>query len=487
VEIVLIEMNKNEYAFTADCVERVLDPLPVTPLPFVAKKVDGLVNVDGHVLPQINLSVVLDDDQPVILTGDEEEELKQLLVIHSQNGTCSVLVDHVSKMIELDDDFIVDLADDAEELEEDEDAVENEHSNHFFKGEFQYENKTIMLLNQDVLSVGQSHVDFSGENSGILGKVGSQLSNDGDEVIDVPYLLIDHGTEQFALSLSYTREITEIIEMTEIPGAPKEVAGIVSIRNKPILVLSLTAMLKIDEEIDPKVLVIVEIQSHKMGLLVEKVASLQRFKEDALHTVKEMNQDFAGYLQGDNDEMIAVLALDALIDEKKFKKFSRYLVDNEKKNHNDVDLMDEKLRMLTFYVGEEYCALDLATIERIEEYSESSMLPPSDSDKNLVSGLTIDGVIQVHGEVFPVIDLRRLFSVDINNTNFTAHIIVRIDDKGWVLVVDKIDRVIEIKQRDIDDVSKESEKSGVLGAVAKYDERLISVLDTEFLTGLRLH
>ncbi|MBT4836814.1 MAG: chemotaxis protein CheW, partial [Methylococcales bacterium] len=191
MEIVLIEMNKNEYAFTADCVERVLDPLPVTPLPFVAKKVDGLVNVDGHVLPQINLSVVLDDDQPVILTGDEEEELKQLLVIHSQNGTCSVLVDHVSKMIELDDDFIVDLADDAEELEEDEDAVENEHSNHFFKGEFQYENKTIMLLNQDVLSVGQSHVDFSGENSGILGKVGSQLSNDGDEVIDVPYLLID--------------------------------------------------------------------------------------------------------------------------------------------------------------------------------------------------------------------------------------------------------------------------------------------------------
>ena len=53
MELVIFNMAQGRYALRAEVVSKVLDVLPVTPLPYAPDDVEGLVNVAGAVLLKI--------------------------------------------------------------------------------------------------------------------------------------------------------------------------------------------------------------------------------------------------------------------------------------------------------------------------------------------------------------------------------------------------------------------------------------------------
>jgi len=84
-------------------------------------------------------------------------------------------------------------------------------------------------------------------------------------------------------------------------------------------------------------------------------------------------------------------------------------------------------------------------------------------------------VIQIKGEIAPILDLRSILSITPLETS--SYVVVRVDGAPWALIVDKIDRVIEIPEKDITAVR--TQQSDYLTEVGRLDGELISLLSLE--------
>ena len=93
MDINIIELNGNLYGLPTASVLEVLDPVAVTPLPFVPTYVDGLVNIGGSVIVQLDLSVQLEDANPI------ESDSGQLVVVESGGEKIALHIDRALLMV----------------------------------------------------------------------------------------------------------------------------------------------------------------------------------------------------------------------------------------------------------------------------------------------------------------------------------------------------------------------------------------------------
>ena len=95
MEINIVELNARLYGINTACVCEVLQPTLVTPLPFAAEYVDGLINLGGSIVVQIDLSVKLEQARHLPLDSG------QLVVIEQGEGKIALHVDRVLQMVEV--------------------------------------------------------------------------------------------------------------------------------------------------------------------------------------------------------------------------------------------------------------------------------------------------------------------------------------------------------------------------------------------------
>ena len=129
-------------------------------------------------------------------------------------------------------------------------------------------------------------------------------------------------------------------------------------------------------------------------------------------------------------------------------------------------------RLLAFRLGHERCALPLSSIDRVEEFTPSVNLPQGDE--------SLAGVVQIKGEVAPVLDLREMLGVP--KSPQAVYVVVRVGGTVWALIVDKVDRVIEIAEKDIAPVR--TSENDYLTEVGRLNGELISLLSLEPLSRL---
>ena len=143
------------------------------------------------------------------------------------------------------------------------------------------------------------------------------------------------------------------------------------------------------------------------------------------------------------------------------------------------NVTEELLQLVTFQIQEEEFAVNILNIQGINMMMNITTVPNSP--------YFVEGIINLRGQVIPVIDLRkRLNLAQIDLTNDSRIIVVEIDDKTVGFIVDKVKEVLRID-------SKITEPpppmvSGVgsefITAVAKLDDRLITLLDLQILLSL---
>ncbi|MBY0430821.1 MAG: chemotaxis protein CheW, partial [Rhodospirillales bacterium] len=124
-------------------------------------------------------------------------------------------------------------------------------------------------------------------------------------------------------------------------------------------------------------------------------------------------------------------------------------------------------RFLTFLVGEEMCAVDLDRIDRVAEKSNIADLPGGGLGR-------IIGMVDVGGSITPVVDLRRALGVENRPDGDCALVVVHVDSYRWALVVDSLDRILDIPVATIEAVA--SSGDGFVSQIGRLDGRLISIL-----------
>lgn len=108
------------------------------------------------------------------------------------------------------------------------------------------------------------------------------------------------GPETYALPLSCVREIMRVPTITEVPRAPHEVLGIVSVRGQVTTLIDLRRKLKVSEtQISSRTRVLLVDQGDEiLGLLCDRVLQVHRLSEDEVEMSSVLGREASSYVMG---------------------------------------------------------------------------------------------------------------------------------------------------------------------------------------------
>jgi len=462
MDVVIFELDQQYFALPTQDIVEVLDPLPITALPFAPAYVDGLVNVAGRVVLQIDAARLLEMTLVLPITQGS------LLIVTTLTATVAVHIEKIMSKDFINDDALCYCVEknsiDASPLQ-----IKNKEA---MLAEFQWRDKVVLLLDTQSFSLERMPALEINLNGGqLLGSMsrldethaGGMENND-----DFSCLMIECNHEQYALRLHDVGEIVDALTLTPLPHANDEIAGLALLRGAPLLALSLRRILGhslISTELQ---MVVVEVQGIKLAFLVDKVLGIECFSKNALQ-VAELGLELEGYLINKQGKMAGLLSLDGVITAQRLEQYCQFIVQNH--IEAKLDHTANKQRLLSFFVGSEFCALPLHIIERVEEYREYTDVPGGRAE--------LSGVVQVQGAVTPVVDLRSIMGLS-TQTAVTAFLVVRLSDGVWAVMVDRIGQVIELPDTDIESVKHASTE--YITAVGRLNGKLLSILTLEPLS-----
>lgn len=129
-----------------------------------------------------------------------------------------------------------------------------------------------------------------------------------------------------------------------------------------------------------------------------------------------------------------------------------------------------------FKLGKEEYGVDIMNVKEICEFKESVKVPNTPK--------FIDGIINLRGDITPIVNLKKRF--DLENTEINSNtriIVININNKQVGFVVDEASQVLRIGEENIEptpDVVAGVDKKYIIG-VGKLDEKIVLLLDLEYI------
>ena len=125
-------------------------------------------------------------------------------------------------------------------------------------------------------------------------------------------------------------------------------------------------------------------------------------------------------------------------------------------------------------MGNEDYGVDIQTVKEVIRFKAITRLPKAPD--------FVKGVINLRGDIIPIIDLRERFGMEQKEyTDMTRVIVVEVDGRSIGTVVDSVSHVIRIEEGEIEPpppcVGKISEE--YIRGVGKVDEKLVVLLNID--------
>ena len=139
---------------------------------------------------------------------------------------------------------------------------------------------------------------------------------------------------------------------------------------------------------------------------------------------------------------------------------------------NEIREQYETTQFIVVKYGDEQYGVDIKYVDNIVRMQSATRVPKV--------APYIKGVINLRGEVIPIMNLRGKMELpEVEHTNSTRIIIVKLEQQGVVgLIVDEVKEVVTLSVDNIEKVSYDKdEKNMFLMGVGKHNDSLISLLD----------
>lgn len=136
-------------------------------------------------------------------------------------------------------------------------------------------------------------------------------------------------------------------------------------------------------------------------------------------------------------------------------------------------VVEERKQYIVVKVGDEQYGLDIFVVDNIVRMLKITRVPKSPEHYR--------GVINLRGEVVPVMSVRRKMGLDDDIIDNKSRIIVlRLEEQGLVgLLVDEVMQVITLAESEIERNIRNSKRSDAMfiNGVGKNDDELVSLFD----------
>lgn len=148
----------------------------------------------------------------------------------------------------------------------------------------------------------------------------------------------------------------------------------------------------------------------------------------------------------------------------------------EQLSENILDRNTAITSLVTFRLGTGEYAIDIMQAKEIIKMEKITLIPNAPD--------FVEGVINLRGNIIPIIDLKKRFKLEeASGDRNTGIIIVKIDDIDMGIIIDAISKVVSISTSDIQ--TPPSMLSGIgqkyIKGVGKLEDKLLVVLDLEKL------
>lgn len=415
-EILVIKNGTESFGVSTEDISQISRVPNIMPLPIKPHEVRGLSAVGGNITNVLDMNMLLQMSQV-----DIDDEKSRLLTLTNDKSTNALLVSEVYNTVEIDKKKI-------EYIDRDDDSV---------VAIYKYKDFIIQILSLDSLFNKIKKIDIK-----------AKVINDGkiieNEVVKEDskrFLIFNMEKEKFALELDFLREIILADkQFTEISGSSDEVLGLITLRDDLITVIDLRLYYKFNKKTSDKNRILISmIGDQTIGLLIDEIVDIRDFvcaDIDYMNTELEKNK-IAGVLH-DKDSLIS------FIDDKVLRvilKENASYIDTKDVTLKTNVVNDDTTEFILFELqGKEY-SFEVDLVAEIIDCEKSTNVAYSND--------TIDGVINIRGQIVPVISLGNILNIDISIKDDAKMIVCNIDDAKVCFVVDNVSDILSVANKEI--------------------------------------
>ncbi len=230
---------------------------------------------------------------------------------------------------------------------------------------------------------------------------------------------------------------------------------------------------------DQRILVL-EIFNTPIGILVDKIKQVIRVAKDFIEKPPEiLKTEKSDNLKGiakleEGKRIIMLISEESLFDKKTIEELKE-MVKKEEKLEKEVTTVTEEIQLVTFKLAEIDFAVPIEDVQEINRVESITSVPRAP--------YFVEGVMNLRGNVIPVIDLRKRFEMEFRPYDETTKvIIVKLQDKLVGFVVDSVSEVLRISKDSLEtppEIIAENIDTRFIKAICKLEEKdkIILVID----------
>lgn len=263
----------------------------------------------------------------------------------------------------------------------------------------------------------------------------------------VPLILFAIGNQEFAFPISVVEQVLRRPDrVAAMPVADAAVLGSTALDGALLPLLSLRGLLALPGTDDDGRVLVVRIGAHRVGLVVDAMRSILRVAEDDIDPVPqvlarggaEARIQAICRLDG-GKRLVSVLAADQLLRD----DITARLFQGAGERHDMEETAEEvqaQEQFLLFRIGDDEFGLPIGAVEEVA-------LLPAGLTRLPKAPAFVQGVMNLRGQVIPVIDQARRFGAEAAVGRRRRVVVVRIGDLSAGFVVDAVSDVLRVDAR----------------------------------------
>lgn len=469
-EMQLVTFNLGDESFGIDIMEvQEIIRLPeITKVPKTATYIEGVANLRGKILP------IIDTRSRFGMSCGNSDDSKRVIVVDVNGQRAGLDVDSVSQVLRVDGRSI-DAAPGNLAQGIDRDSI---------SGVLKLNNgqKLVMILDSSFICDGQAPIfdDHIGDEP-----TREMAAKQAEE--DVLLVSFQVGSEEFGLEINKVKEIIRFPDIVKVPNVPYYITGIISLRDYLIPVVDLRSKLGVGtQEVTPSTrVVVVDVEGCLIGLTVDQVFEVMRVPLNKIFQPPQMIcSDGGANITGivrlqDGKRIIMLMDLQDIISQPVLDEIGQPGSGSGEElvnNRFTIDETDEE-QMVVFSLASEQYGIRINQVQEINRLSKITKVPRAPH--------YVEGVVNLRGEVIPVIDLRKRFELESNEHNqFTRIIVSDIHNKKVGIIVDAVLEVLRVGKTRIEsppDICETQGSERFLDGIANLQERMIMMINLENL------
>ncbi len=152
-------------------------------------------------------------------------------------------------------------------------------------------------------------------------------TTDDPELQWVTFKLAD---ETYGINVMQVQEVLRYTDIAPVPGAPAYVLGIINLRGNVVTVIDTRERFQLpsQEVTEQSRIVIIEVEKHVTGMLVDGVAEVVYIRESEIEQAPNVgNDDNSKFIQGvcyKNDILLILLELDKIFSDQEWGELAEF-------------------------------------------------------------------------------------------------------------------------------------------------------------------